>query len=172
MSFGKRLTGLWRGRTALAMALVGVAVVAAPGIAGAWTFDQTLGVWRESPAPASSPATTNPARPLPIPAKTKAVPPTPVVEHVPTSVEIVNKAINPGALDPNVPLPHPGLTTENEPSGGNGPRLFGRGEQGSGGVLGLGGGIFGVRVPIPAERGPGGTTARYGSGQAGSESAQ
>ena len=154
------------------MALIGLGLVAAPRIAGAWTFDQTLGIWRESPAPASSPDTVNPPRPRPVPAKTKAAPPTPVVEHVPTSVEIINKSINPGASDPNVPLPHADLPPENQPSGGNAPRLFGRGEEGSGGVLGLGGGVFGLKVPIPVERNGAGTTTRYGSGQTGPEPSQ
>ena len=79
-------------------------------------------------------------------AKTKAPLPTPMVERTPTNVEIVNKAINPGASDPNVPLPRADLSdgAGNEPPAGNGPRIFGRSEDG--------GGVLGLRVPIPADR--------------------
>ena len=49
----------------------------------------------------------------------KAPLPTPMVERTPTDVEIVNKAINPGASDPNVPLPQANLSdgAGNEPHG-------------------------------------------------------
>jgi len=80
--------------------LIGGGLLAVPGVAGAWTFDQTLGVWRDQPTPAVTPS--NEAKPRPV---TKTPLPTPMVERTPTNVEIVNKALNPGASDPNVPLP-------------------------------------------------------------------
>jgi hypothetical protein len=89
--------------------------------------------------------------------------PTPMVERTPSNVEIVNKALNPGASDPNVPLPRADLSdTGREPSRvGSGPQIFGRGEDG--------GAVLGLRVPIPADRSAAGATARYGVGQASPE---
>ena len=147
---------------------MGGGILAAPAIAGAWTFDTTLGVWRDQSAPTStsSPATEAKPRAQMVQAKTKTPLPTPMVERVPTDVEIVNRAINPGASDPNVPLPRADLSNVpgNEAPAGNAPRIFGRGEDG--------GGVLGLRVPIPADRSASGATARYGSGQPGSESGQ
>jgi hypothetical protein len=79
-------------------------------------------------------------------AKTKAPAPTPATERGPSSIDLVNKALNPGASDPDVPLPHPDLAN----SGGDRPaspaksQIFGRQEDG--------GGVFGFRMPIPADR--------------------
>ena len=121
---------------------------AVPAIAGAWTFDTTLGVWRDQAAPAATSSSGIEAKPRAqlAQAKTKAPLPTPMVERAPTNVEIVNKAINPGASDPNVPLPRADLSdgAGNEPPASNAPRIFGRGEDG--------GGVLGLRVPIPADR--------------------
>jgi hypothetical protein len=147
--------------------LIGGGLMAAPGVVGAWTFDQTLGVWRDQSTPAvASPSEAKP-RPESVHAKTKALPPTPMVERTPTNVEIVNKALNPGASDPDVPLPRADLSDApgNEPStaSGSGPRIFGRGEDG--------GGVLGLRVPIPADRNASGATARYGTAQASQEPA-
>ncbi len=115
-------------------ALVGGGLLAAPGVAGAW--DQLAQ------------------------AKTKAPLPSPAVQRAPTNVEIVNRAINPGASDPNVPLPRPDLSdvagTES-PATSSGPQIFGRSEDG--------GGVLGLKVPIPADRNASGATARYGVGQ-------
>ena len=162
MGFSKRLMS---GRTLLG-ALVGGGLWAVPAIAGAWTFDTTLGVWRDQVAPAATSSSGIEAKPRAqlAQAKTKAPLPTPMVERSPTNVEIVNKALNPGASDPNVPLPQAGLSdgAGNEPQASNAPRIFGRGEDG--------GGVLGLRVPIPADRNPSGATARYGSGQASPES--
>ena len=164
MSFLKRL----RSGRALLGVLVGSGFLAAPAIAGAWTFDTTLGVWQDQSAPAGTPSPAIEAKPRAqmAQAKTKAPLPTPMVERTPTDVEIVNRAINPGASDPNVPMPRAGLSNGpgNEAPAGNAPRIFGRGEDG--------GGVLGLRVPIPADRNPSGATARYGSGQPGPESGQ
>ena len=115
-------------------ALLGGGLLAAPGVAGAW--DQLAQ------------------------AKTKAPLPSPAVQRAPTNVEIVNRAINPGASDPNVPLPRPDLSdvagTES-PATSSGPQIFGRSEDG--------GGVLGLKVPIPADRNASGATARYGVGQ-------
>jgi hypothetical protein len=98
-------------------------------------------------------------------AKTKAPLPTPMVERTPSNVEIVNKALNPGASDPNVPLPRADLSdvsgNESSTTAGNSPRIYGRGEDG--------GAVLGLRVPIPADRNASGATARYGAGQASPE---
>jgi len=157
MSFFRRLMV---GRVLLGV-LIGGGWLAVPGVAGAWTFDQTLGVWRDQPAPAVTPPNEAKPRPVLVQAKTKAPLPTPMVERTPTNVEIVNKALNPGASDPNVPLPRADLSdgSGNKPStAGGGPRVYGRGEDG--------GAVLGLRVPIPADRNASGATARYGAGQA------
>jgi hypothetical protein len=136
--------------------LVGGGLWAVPAIAGTWTFDTTLEVWRERSAPAVTSSPSIEARPRAqlAQAKTKVPLPTPMVERTPTDVEIVNKAINPGASDPNVPLPRPNLSdgAGNESQASNGPRIFGRGEDG--------GGVLGLRLPIPADRNAAGATAR------------
>jgi hypothetical protein len=161
MGFFKRL----RARRVVFGVLIGGGLLAGPGVAGAWTFDQTLGVWRDQPTPAvTSPNEVKP-RPVLVQAKTKAPLPTPMVERTPTNVEIVNKTLNPGASDPNVPLPRADLSdasgNESSTASSSGPRIFGRGEDG--------GAVLGLRVPIPADRNASGATARYGVGQASPE---
>jgi hypothetical protein len=87
-------------------------------------------------------------------AKTKAPAPTPATERAPSNVELVNKALNPGASDPDVPLPHPDLANSraDQPASSAGPQIFGRQEQG--------GGVFGFRMPFPADRNAAGGTSR------------
>jgi len=77
-------------------------------------------------------------------AKTPA--PTPATERGPSNVDLVNKALNPGASNPDVPLPHPDLANSSVAQSGSasGPQIYGRQEQG--------GGVFGLRMPIPADR--------------------
>jgi hypothetical protein len=72
--------------------------------------------------------------------------PTPATERGPSNVDLVNKALNPGASDPDVPLPHPNLANSSaeQPASAAKPQIFGRQEQG--------GGVFGLRMPIPADR--------------------
>jgi hypothetical protein len=105
------------------VAAVGIAAVASPGFAQAT---------KERPQVAQ--------------AKTKAPAPTPATERGPSNVELVNKALNPGASNPDVPLPHPGLANSraDQPASSAGPQIFGRQEEG--------GGVFGFRMPIPADR--------------------
>jgi hypothetical protein len=76
----------------------------------------------------------------------KAPAPTPATERGPSSADLVNKALNPGASDPDVPLPHPDLANSgaDRPASASKPQIFGRQEQG--------GGVFGFRMPIPADR--------------------
>jgi hypothetical protein len=66
--------------------LIGGGLLALPGVAGAWTFDQTLGVWRDQPPPAVTPPNEAKPRPVLVQAKTKAPLPTPMVERTPTNV--------------------------------------------------------------------------------------
>jgi hypothetical protein len=89
--------------------------------------------------------------------KGKTPAPTPAAERGPSNVELVNKSLNPGASDPDVPLPHPGLanSTPDRPASPSGPQIFGRQEQG--------GGVLGLRMPFPADRGATGGTTRYSS---------
>ena len=72
--------------------------------------------------------------------------PTPATERGPSNVDLVNKALNPGASNPDVPLPHPDLANSSVAQSGSpsGPQVYGRQEQG--------GGVFGLRMPIPADR--------------------
>jgi hypothetical protein len=136
--------------------LVGGGLLAAPGIAGAWTFDQTLGIWRDQPAPALALPNDAKPRPVLVQAKIKAPLPTPIVQRTPSNVEIVNKALNPGASDPNVPLPRAGLpdVAASEPStAAGGPQIYGRREEG--------GAVLGLRMPIPADQNVSGPTTRY-----------
>jgi hypothetical protein len=92
-------------------------------------------------------------------AKTKApVPaPTPATERGPSNVDLVNKALNPGASDPDVPLPHPDLANSGGGQSGASSRtqIFGRQEQG--------GGVLGLRMAIPADRGATGGATRFSS---------
>jgi hypothetical protein len=90
-------------------------------------------------------------------AKTKAPAPTPATERGPSNVDLVNKALNPGASDPDVPLPHPNLARSNEDQSGSSGKsqIYGRQEQG--------GGVFGFRMPIPADRNASGGATRYSS---------
>ena len=76
----------------------------------------------------------------------KAPAPTQATERGPSNVDLVNKALNPGASDPDVPLPHPDLANSRGAQSGSpsGPQIYGRQEQG--------GGVFGLRMPIPADR--------------------
>lgn len=76
-----------------------------------------------------------------------------------TPAELAGRSLNPGASDPDVPLPHPGLSEEfsNRTDVArplSGPTPFGRGESG--------GGILGLRLPIPAQRGLSGQTTTSG----------
>jgi hypothetical protein len=87
-------------------------------------------------------------------AKTKAAQPAAAIVPAPSSADIVNKLLSPGPSDPNVPLPRADLAGESAQSGSSKkPQIFGRGEDG--------GGVFGLRVPIPADRNTSGFNTRY-----------
>src|SRR4051812_44752234 len=68
----------------------------------------------------------------------------------PTGAELVGKLLSEqsGPSDPDVPLPQRGLSRVQEPPAStplSGPQVFGRREDG--------GGVFGLKIPIPANRG-------------------
>jgi len=73
-----------------------------------------------------------------------------------TAAEIVGRMLAPGASNPDVPLPHPDLAERSSdrtdaPALPKGPTPYALGE--------TGGGVLGVRIPIPVNRGvPGPTT--------------
>ena len=98
-------------------------------------------------------------------AKGKAPAPTPAIDRGPSNVDLVNKALNPGPSDPDVPLPHRDLanSTPSQPAVTTGPQIYGRQEEG--------GGVFGLKMPIPADRNGSGATTRYSSGRSGSDAA-
>jgi hypothetical protein len=73
-------------------------------------------------------------------AQSRAKPPalSSATERGPSNVDLLNKALKPGASDPDVPLPRPDLArpVSEQPASLSGPQLYARQEQG-GGVLGL-----------------------------------
>lgn len=79
-------------------------------------------------------------------------------ETQPTGAEIVGKLLSPGASDPDVPLPHPDLAERSDtaPEPLSGPTLFGRRESG--------GGVIGLRMPIPVDRSGASAATRSSSG--------
>lgn len=117
-----------------------------------------------APVPAAAAPAARPRPPLRLPATSRSVVVAPVTA-APTGAEIVGKLLAPGASDPDVPMPHPDLA--DTPAGNNaasgGPRLFGRAESGDG-VLDIRGGIFGLTVPIPADRSAPGANTRSSLG--------
>ena len=110
------------------------------------------------PAPAAKPKL--PARP-PTPARATMLAP---AEAAPTASEIVGKSLSQGPSDPDVPLPHPNLAEMSAESAvSSRTRLFGRADPGDG-VLDFKGGLFGLTVPIPADRNASGGNTRYSPG--------
>jgi hypothetical protein len=74
----------------------------------------------------------------------KAAPQASPVAPPPSGAEIVGKMLNPPS-DPDVPLPRRDLATRPPTDGpSDRPTIFGRQEEG--------GGVFGVKIPIPADR--------------------
>jgi hypothetical protein len=82
-------------------------------------------------------------------ARRAAVPGMAVKAPQPSGAELVGKLLREqtGPSDPDVPLPQRGLSTTQAPASTPlaGPQVFGRQEDG--------GGVFGVKFPIPAGRG-------------------
>lgn len=103
---------------------------------------------------------TNPssaARPEIVAQAQKKVPPPSIASpaQAPTGAEVVGKLLAPRASDPDVPLPLPNLAEKSQAEAPlTGPQLYGRGEQG--------GGILGLRVPIPVDRGGSSGNTRSG----------
>ena len=89
-------------------------------------------------------------------ARTKTPAPTPAADQGLSNIDRVNKALNPGPSNPDVPLPHPDLAKSNgRQETRSGPQIFGRQEEG--------GGVFGLRMPIPADRSASGAGTRSSS---------
>ena len=141
--------------------LAGAVVVLAAGLSCAATLNQNLQRGPERPQFLVSPSArdlASPARPRPaLTAEAKRPLPGVKSSHQPaTAAEIVGRLLAPGASNPDVPLPHPDLSEEfsvrPETAGPlKGPTPYGRPE--------TGGGVLGLRMPIPVERtGGGGTT--------------
>ena len=157
----------------------------AAGSTCAATFNQNLGIWQDEvpsaevaaqiaapaqsrdvlapllvadPVDAAAPA----AKPKPpVPGRAAVIAP---AQTAPTGAEIVGKSLSQGPSDPNVPLPHPNLTEMSvESAGSSRTRLFGRADPGDG-VLDFKGGLFGLTVPIPADRNAPGGNTRYSPG--------
>ncbi len=138
----------------LAMAaLPAGALLASSGFTYAATFNQSLQTLPGLPAvmplgDETPPVVVSAQRGRPViyaQATTKTPQPTPATTPSPSSADIVNKLLSPGPSDPNVPLPRADLAGETGDSGASKrPQIFGRQEEG--------GGIFGLRVPIPADR--------------------
>jgi len=76
--------------------------------------------------------------------------------------EIVGKLLANPPSDPDVPLPQGGLATR-PPAGASSdrPTVFGRQEEG--------GGVFGLKIPIPADRGTSDRHTRSGAGLSGAD---
>ena len=91
-------------------------------------------------------------------AKGRAPQPSPATEHAPSAVEMLNKSLNPGASDPDVPLPHPDLANRSASPAARstGAQIYGRQEEG--------GGVLGFKVPIPVDRGGASSNTTSGTG--------
>jgi len=78
-----------------------------------------------------------------------------VVDNGQSNVDRINRALNPGASNPDVPLPRADLPKP--PSPGQplftGPHMYGRSEQG--------GTMLGYRMPIPADRSGSAASTKY-----------
>jgi hypothetical protein len=112
----------------------------------------------DAAAPAAKP---KPPVRSPAPGRAAVIAP---AQTAPTGAEIVGKSLSQGPSDPNVPLPHPNLTEMSaESASASRTRLFGRADPGDG-VLDLKGGLFGLTVPIPADRNAPGGNTRYSPG--------
>lgn len=174
-------------------ALAGGWLALAAGPTWAATFNQNLGIWQGAPPPVEAvvrptaelpsrdvlapllvadsvetapPAAAPVAKPKP-PARPSASAKASVLapaQTAPTGAEIVGKSLSQGPSDPNVPLPHPNLaemSAEGAVAGRT--RLYGRADPGDG-ILDFKGGLFGLTVPIPADRNAPGGNTRYSPG--------
>jgi len=132
------------------------------------TLNRNLGIWQEdadvpaekAPLMVVDPVAALPpvARPRPVVPVQAKVAPSPIGTTAPgpTAAEIVGKLLSPRASDPDVPLPHPDLSEKSQDGRPlTGPTLYGRSEPG--------GGVVGLRVPIPVDRSGSQGNTRYGS---------
>ncbi|CAN5697853.1 hypothetical protein BH10PSE6_BH10PSE6_06160 [soil metagenome] len=85
------------------------------------------------------------------------------VVSVPSGAELVGKLLaeQTGPSDPDVPLPQPNLTLREPVRPLSSPSLYGRQEEG--------GGVLGLKIPIPADRGAFQSNARYSGYRTGAE---
>lgn len=85
------------------------------------------------------------------------------VVRVPSGAELVGKLLaeQTGPSDQDVPLPQPNLTLHEPVRPLSSPRLYGRQEEG--------GGVLGLRIPIPADRGAFKSSTRYSGYRPGAE---
>jgi hypothetical protein len=143
-----------------------------PGVTYAATLNQNLwSLFAPPAARADEPALPVVVRPEPArrqlvaQAKTKSPQPTPATAPSPSTTDVINKLLSPGPSDPNVPLPRADLAGETPDSGAlKRPQIFGRQEEG--------GGVLGLRVPIPADRSALGPATRYSPASSGAGPAQ
>ena len=170
MAFSK--LGMVRIVLSLAMALLAVSA----GSANASEALQNPALRKPvfGPAPAAESAKAAPpqvvSRPiamLPAGPLSSAVPPPAVGKAglpAPSGAEIVGNILAPHASDPDVPLPRADLTEAALPFETlSRPRIFGRGEEG--------GGVLGLRIPIPVRHSAFDADTRYSSPRSGSETA-
>ena len=91
----------------------------------------------------------------------KAAPPASPMAPNATGAEIVGKMLAPRPSDPDVPLPRGDLAARPADDGSrDGPTVYGRQEEG--------GGVFGLKIPIPADRAVPDRHTRPSTGAAGS----
>lgn len=144
----------------------GALVALSAGFTYAATLNQNLRSAPEGPpllvvdVRGGIPATGRPV-PVRIAQAKKPLPGIKPAEPPATAAEIVGKMLAPGASNPDVPLPHPDLaekfSNRTEVEGPlRGPTPFGRGE--------TGGGVLGLRVPIPVDRGGAGGATTSSAG--------
>lgn len=139
----------------VAGSLAGAVAALAGNLTYAATLNQNLQVAREAPQGLvgdfhAGGTEAERFRPVRIAEARKPLPGLKAAGAPATAAEIVAKMLAPGASNPDVPLPHPDLSerfSDRTQAEGplKGPTPYGRGE--------AGGGVLGVRMPIPVERG-------------------
>lgn len=153
---GEMKTSVFRHAAATtAGAAVAFLILITPTVAAEPSLPQVVSTPGAAPSPSARtwPAGTASAK---VPPRSSLAP----SETQPTGAEIVGKLLSPGASDPDVPLPHPDLAERSDtaPESLSGPTLFGRRESG--------GGVIGLRMPIPVDRSGASAATRSSGGAA------
>jgi hypothetical protein len=141
--------------------LAGALAVLTAGLTYAATLNQSLHKPEGSPLGMVVDIAADPVRPqrsagLQVAQAATRIPANEAFRQAETAAEIVGRMLAPGASNPDVPLPHPDLSERSSDRTDaqeflKGPTPYARGE--------TGGGILGLRIPIPVNRGvPGPTT--------------